>query len=232
MSITTNTAKTAKVKHYVNNEHFLEEMVVFRAAVKEAEATNGERPRVPEYIGECLFKIATHLARKPNFANYTFKEDMVSDGIENCLLYIDNFDPEKSKNPFAYFTQIIYYAFLRRIQKEKKHLYIKYKSMDNLIITSLIENNGEEYVTSGLNGVLHDAYSEEFISDFIKAFEVNKEKKILLSSIFYCLLFMIGYLFVGYLNLDLRYYYGAFVFSKICQIGLHFYFIESNKNLN
>ena len=167
-----------KQKHYVNNEHFLQEMVVFRAGVKEAEATNGERPRVPEYIGECLFKIATHLARKPNFANYTFKEDMVSDGIENCLLYIDNFDPEKSKNPFAYFTQIIYYAFLRRIQKEKKHLYIKYKSMDNLIITSLIENNGEEYVASSLNGVMHDSYSEEFISDFIKAFEVNKEKKI------------------------------------------------------
>ena len=178
MSITTNTTKPAKVKHYVNNEHFLDEMVVFRAGVKEAEATNGERPRVPEYIGECLFKIATHLARKPNFANYTFKEDMVSDGIENCLLYIDNFDPEKSKNPFAYFTQIIYYAFLRRIQKEKKHLYIKYKSMDNLIITSLIENNGEEYVASSLNGVMHDSYSEEFISDFIKAFEVNKEKKI------------------------------------------------------
>jgi hypothetical protein len=177
MTITTATVKP-KQKHYVNNEHFLEEMVVFRAGVKEAEATNGERPRVPEYIGECLFKIATHLARKPNFANYTFKEDMVSDGIENCLLYIDNFDPEKSKNPFAYFTQIIYYAFLRRIQKEKKHLYIKYKSMDNLIITSLIENNGEEYVSSSLNGVMHDSYSEEFISDFIKAFEVNKEKKI------------------------------------------------------
>jgi len=177
MSITTTIVKT-KEKHYVNNEHFLEEMVVFRAAVKEAEATNGERPRVPEYIGECLFKIATHLARKPNFANYTFKEDMVSDGIENCLLYIDNFDPEKSKNPFAYFTQIIYYAFLRRIQKEKKHLYIKYKSMDNLIISALVENNGEEYVTAGLNGVLHDAYSEEFISDFINAFEANKEKKV------------------------------------------------------
>ena len=77
-----------KVKHYVNNEHFLQEMIVFRAEVKEAEATNGERPRVPEYIGECLFKIATHLARKPNFANYTFREDMVSDGIENCLLRI------------------------------------------------------------------------------------------------------------------------------------------------
>jgi DNA-directed RNA polymerase specialized sigma subunit len=177
MSITTTTVKT-KEKHYVNNEHFLQEMVVFRAAVKEAETINAERPRVPEYIGECLFKIATHLARKPNFANYTFKEDMISDGIENCLLYIDNFDPEKSKNPFAYFTQIIYYAFLRRIQKEKKHLYIKYKSMENAVIMQLVENNGEEYVSGNLNGALHDSYSEEFISDFINAFEDNKEKKI------------------------------------------------------
>jgi DNA-directed RNA polymerase specialized sigma24 family protein len=171
-------ATKENARHYVDNERFLSEMTEFRNAVILSKENNTERPRVPNYIGECLFKIATHLARKPNFANYTFREDMVSDGIENCLLYIDNFDPEKSKNPFAYFTQIIYYAFLRRIQKEKKHLYIKYKSMDNLIITSLIENNGEEYVTAGLNGVLHDAYSEEFISDFIKAFEVNKEKKI------------------------------------------------------
>jgi len=153
-------------------------MVTFRAAVKEAKESGAERPRVPEYIGECLFKIATHLARKPNFANYTFKEDMVSDGVENCLLYIDNFDPEKSKNPFAYFTQIIYYAFLRRIQKEKKHLYIKYKSMENAVINSLIENTGEEYVSGHLNGAMHDSYSEEFISDFINTFEENKVKKI------------------------------------------------------
>ena len=122
------TKETAR--HYVDNERFLSEMTVFRNEVIQAKTNNTERPRVPNYIGDCLFKIATHLARKPNFANYTFKEDMVSDGVENCLLYIDNFDPEKSKNPFAYFTQIIYYAFLRRIQKEKKHLYIKYKSME------------------------------------------------------------------------------------------------------
>jgi len=169
---------STKEKHYVNNEQFLQEMKVFRAAVLESKANNTERPRVPNYIGDCLFKIATHLARKPNFANYTFKEDMVSDGVENCLLYIDNFDPDKSSNPFAYFTQIIYYAFLRRIQKEKKHLYIKYKSMENEVINQLVENNGEEYVTSHLNGAMHDSYSEEFISDFIKTFENNKQTKI------------------------------------------------------
>jgi DNA-directed RNA polymerase specialized sigma subunit len=164
-------------KHYVNNEKFLGEMTIFRNQVIEAKDRGEERPRVPNYIGDCLFKIATHLARKPNFANYTFKEDMVSDGVENCLLYIDNFDPSKSKNPFAYFTQIIYYAFLRRIQKEKKHLYIKYKNMENEVINQLVENNGEDFVLSHLNGAFHDSYSEEFISEFIQTFESNQRNK-------------------------------------------------------
>jgi DNA-directed RNA polymerase specialized sigma subunit len=170
--------KKENTRHYVDNERFLSEMTKFRNDVIIAKENNAERPRVPNYIGDCLFKIATHLARKPNFANYTFKEDMVSDGVENCLLYIDNFDPEKSKNPFAYFTQIIYYAFLRRIQKEKKHLYIKYKSMENEVINSLVENNGEDFVITGLNGVMHDAYSEAFISDFIETFESNKKNRV------------------------------------------------------
>lgn len=165
-------------KHYVNNEKFLEQMKEFRIKVKHAKENNLQRPRVPEYIGECIFKIASHLARKPNFANYTFKDDMISDGVENCLLYIDNFDPDKSSNPFAYFTQIIYYAFLRRIQKEKKQLYVKYKSMENEVINSLIENNGEDLVVGHLNGILHDSYSEEFIRDFINTFEDNKRRKV------------------------------------------------------
>jgi DNA-directed RNA polymerase specialized sigma subunit len=163
--------------HYVNNEQFLQEMVAYKNSVKTALSENTTRPRVPEYIGSCLFKIATHLARKPNFANYTFKEDMISDGVENCLLYIDNFDPEKSKNPFAYFTQIIYYAFLRRIQKEKKHMYIKYKSMENEIVNALIENNGEDIVASHMQGMMHETYSEYFIRDFIETFEDTKRKK-------------------------------------------------------
>jgi DNA-directed RNA polymerase specialized sigma subunit len=165
--------------HYVDNEKFLNEMIKFRTEVVLAKTRSLERPRVPNYIGDCLFKIATHLARKPNFANYSFKEDMISDGVENCLLYIDNFDPEKSKNPFSYFTQIIYYAFLRRILKEKKHLYIKYKSMENEVINQLIENNGEEFVMSGMYGALHDSYSEIFISEFIETFESTKKNKTL-----------------------------------------------------
>jgi len=169
--------KDKPLKHYVNNQEFLENMIEYRNLVIKAKKNNKPRPRIPEYIGSCLFKIATHLSRKPNFANYTFKDDMISDGVENCLLYIDNFDPEKSKNPFSYFTQIIYYAFLRRIQKEKKHLYVKYKSMENEIINTLIQNLGEDHVTEQLNGMMHDAYSEEFIADFIESFEATKQKK-------------------------------------------------------
>tara|TARA_R100000734_G_C3318530_1_gene112771 strand:+ start:350 stop:871 length:522 start_codon:yes stop_codon:yes gene_type:complete len=164
-------------QHYVDNKKFLEEMKTFRNNVIHSKENNLPRPIVPNYIGECIFKIATHLVRKPNFNNYTFKEDMVSDGVENCLLYIDNFDPAKSENPFAYFTQIIYYAFLRRIQKEKKHLYVKYKAMENEVIVSLIENNGEDSVVNQLSGVLHDSYSQDFITDFINTFEKSKRKK-------------------------------------------------------
>ena len=164
-----------KKSHYVDNSKFLSEIKVYLDEVKRQE--NQERVKVPDYIGECLFKIATHLARKPNFANYTFKEDMISDGVENCLLYISNFDPEKSSNPFSYFTQIIYYAFLRRIQKEKKHLYVKYKCMENEVITTLINGTSESHVTEQLNSMMHDDYSEEFINEFIKSFEENKKKK-------------------------------------------------------
>ena len=117
-------------EQYVNNKEFLEALVVFKAKCAAAKEAGEPRPRISNYIGECFLKIATHLSYKPNFVNYMFREDMICDGIENCVQYIENFNPEKSKNPFAYFTQIIYYAFLRRIQKEKRQLEIKNKILD------------------------------------------------------------------------------------------------------
>jgi hypothetical protein len=125
-----------KKPHYVNNKEFLAAMVEWKAAVREAEANDEPKPQVTNYIGECFLKIANHLSYRPNFINYTYREEMISDGIENSLQYIDNFDPEKSKNPFAYFTQIIYFAFIRRITKEKKQSLIK----DKLLKTSNIED--------------------------------------------------------------------------------------------
>ena len=117
-------------EHYVNNKEFLEALIVFKAKCAAAKEAGEPRPQISNYIGECFLKIATHLSYKPNFVNYMFREDMICDGIENCVQYIENFNPEKSKNPFAYFTQIIYYAFLRRIQKEKRQLEIKNKILD------------------------------------------------------------------------------------------------------
>lgn len=121
-----------KSQHYLDNKKFFEEMQKWKKCVKEAEESGDDKPPVSEYIGRAFMQIAENLAKKPNFMNYQFKEDMISDGVENCLMYASNFDPDKSNNPFSYFTQIIYYAFLRRIQKEKKQNYIKYKYLESL----------------------------------------------------------------------------------------------------
>ena len=129
-----------KSEHYVNNKEFLEALINYRAKCQRAEEAGEARPVIPRYIGECVLKIANHLSYKPNFVNYMFREDMISDGIENCVQYIKNFNPEKSSNPFAYFTQIIHYAFLRRIQKEKRQMDIRGK---------LIERSGFEEVMTG-----------------------------------------------------------------------------------
>ena len=123
-------SKRKRSVHYVNNKEFLAALIVYKKDVAEAEELGKDKPRITNYLGECFLKIATHLSFKPNFVNYIFKDDMISDGIENCVQYIHNFNPEKSQNPFAYFTQIIHYAFLRRIQKEKKQLEIKNKILE------------------------------------------------------------------------------------------------------
>ena len=127
----TNMPKTRKrSEHYVNNKEFLVAIVAYKKEIVDAQELGLPKPRIPNYIGECFLKIANHLSYKPNFVNYMFKDDMVCDGIENCVQYINNFNPEKSQNPFAYFTQIIHYAFLRRIQREKKQLEIKNKIIE------------------------------------------------------------------------------------------------------
>ena len=119
--------KAKNKPHYVDNKKFLQAMIEHREKCRVAEEKGKKKPDVSNYIGECFLKIANHLSYRPNFINYTFRDDMISDGIENCLQYMDNFNPDKSTNPFAYFTQIIYYAFVRRIQKEKKQVIIKHK---------------------------------------------------------------------------------------------------------
>ncbi len=122
-------------EHYVNNKEFTEAVAEYSEAVRLAETKGKDLPRMSEYIGECIYKIATRLSTRPNFINYTYRDEMICDAIENCIQYIGNFNREKSDNAFAYITQICYYAFLRRIQKEKKQVYIKQKSIEESGIT-------------------------------------------------------------------------------------------------
>jgi hypothetical protein len=160
-----------KQKHYINNPDFLQALIDYKKAQKDNKKAKLPPPPIPNYIGECFMKIAEGLSHKPNFINYTYRDEMMSDGIENCLMYFDNFDPAKSKNPFAYFTQIIYYAFLRRIQKEKKQTYVKYKATEQMGILDEFELLE-----------LEDGTSKQFelydnIAEFIETYEVAKENK-------------------------------------------------------
>jgi DNA-directed RNA polymerase specialized sigma subunit len=131
--------------HYVDNKKFLEALNEYRAQVLEAKEKGLEKPIVSRYLGECFIKIATHLSYKANFINYTFKDDMISDGIENCLTAVEKFDPSRSSNPFAYYTQIIYFAFIRRIQKEKKQTATKYKMLENIDIDQIVTQSEDNH---------------------------------------------------------------------------------------
>jgi len=168
-----------KKQHYVDNEKFLIVMGEYRERYLQAKDTEKELPVLPDYAGECFLKIAERLSHRPNFINYAFREEMVSDGIENCVMYASNFNPDKSKNPFAYFTQIIYYAFLRRIEKEKKQLYIKYKTMEEYSSLEDHVDMGEmedsKSVSTGASPLTTD--KRVAIQEFIFAFEEKKRKK-------------------------------------------------------
>jgi hypothetical protein len=166
---------------YVNNAAFLQALKEYKAKVREAEEVSDPKPRVPNYIGECILKIATHLSYKPNFINYTYREEMVSDGIENCLMYLDNFDPDKYSNPFAYFTQIIWYAFIRRIQKEKKQTAIKTKiAMDMPIeegfdIQEFDEDNPHSYMSNDYGAVEDNLMQADQVVPLAKSKQKRKK---------------------------------------------------------
>lgn len=161
--------------NYIDNKTFYEAIKQYKQTVREADQQNKAKPILPNYLGECILLIANRLATKPNFINYSYRDEMIADGIENCIMYIDNFDPDKSTNPFAYFTQIIYFAFLRRIQKEKKHLYIKHQVYKNSAISEELFDLQDGDMFDG--GPTNNMFENEKMSDFIKSFEDNLEKK-------------------------------------------------------
>ena len=171
-----------KKNHYVDNERFFAEIVEYKKKCKIAESEGKEKPILSEYIGKCIYLIAENLAHKPRFMNYSFVDEMKSDAIENCLMYFDNFDSEKYSNPFAYFTQIIYYAFHRRINKEEKNRYIMYKKFQESILDTTQQFEGFNIDSHSLlldsadNHVMNTQMYDN-INDFIDRFEKREEEK-------------------------------------------------------
>ena len=169
-------APPKRIAHYVDNKKFLEALIEHKQKVDAAKEAGADKPRVSEYLGECFLKIATHLSYKSNFINYSYKDDMISDGIENCLTAVEKFDPERSANPFAYYTQIIFFAFIRRIQKEKKQQATKYKMIENIDIDQLIAHSedNESFANSLLEMVRQQS---DTVSSERKHIPVKKKKK-------------------------------------------------------
>ena len=166
-----------KKTHYVDNERFYNEIVEYKKKCKIALAEGKEKPVLSDYIGKCIFLIAENLAHKPRFMNYSFVDEMKSDAIENCLMYFDNFDSDKYSNPFAYFTQIIYYAFHRRINKEEKNRYIIYKKFQESVLDSsvsdlMLDNDGNHMIPT----TMYDNINE-FIGRFEERELIKKEKR-------------------------------------------------------
>ena len=178
---TTPTKRSARTKKgsvfYVDNKRFYEEMKLYITLCNEAKSTNSEYPRIPNYIGECFYKIATKLANRPNFINYSYRDEMVGDGIENCIKYVKSFNPEKSINPFAYFTQIVWNSFIGRIGKEKKEQYVKYKSMETMLVTNSNFSIQAGDVPNHIISAEFHENTQRFISNFEESLETTKRKK-------------------------------------------------------
>jgi len=161
-------------RHYVDNKTLYQTLIKYRQQRQDALAIGEPPPRIPEYVGLCVFQIATRLATKGNFINYSYKDEMISDGIENCIQYMNNFDPNKSKNPFAYFTRIVYNAYILRIQKEKKQTYIKYKSLQNCILNDNFFESVEHDDSASLS---FKPAEHDNMQQFVKDYETKMQEK-------------------------------------------------------
>lgn len=159
-------------RNYVNNKRLYEVICEYKIECNQNKLMNKESPPIPSYIGEAILLIATNLANKSSFFAYSYKDEMISDGVENCLLYLHNFNPDKTNNPFAYFTQIIKFAFIRRIDKEKKQQYIKIKNMKSL----MLEDIGDDLYNYAQQDSVFNEVSDEFVRQYEN--KLTEKKKI------------------------------------------------------
>jgi len=163
--------------HYVSNKEFLANFIEWKKEILLAERDGNDRPVMPAYLGQCIIKIANHLAYKSNFINYSYRDDMIGDAIENCSRVLHKFDPAKSSNIFAYTTQICYNAFLRRIQAEKRQSNIKGKLMQEIPIEELFDMNPDDADEIGFKNMYFEFLTANNFIDSTPGFESKKRKK-------------------------------------------------------
>lgn len=174
--------------HYVNNAQFSQAVVDYVTLVEEAKKENKQTPIVPDYIAECFLRIAEGLSHKANFIRYTYREEMVMDAVENCLKAIHNYNLEAATrtgnpNAFAYFTQITWYAFLRRIAKEKKQQDIKLRFLSKAGIEDFVDGDIDDQTLGSFLEVLKHRIDnvrmmDDKFKDFAKAEKVKRKKSV------------------------------------------------------
>ena len=173
--------------HYVNNADFSQAVVDYVTSVQEAKKKEEQLPIVPDYIASCFLRIAEGLSHKSNFIRYTYREEMVMDAVENCLKAIENYNLEAATrtgkpNAFAYFTQITWYAFLRRIAKEKKQQEIKFKYLTKSGIENFIDNEHGDDMSQQVVGAFVDTLRDRIekvrnVDTEVKEFAKEEKKR-------------------------------------------------------
>ena len=166
-------ATKKKTEHYVDNQKFYRALCDFRDACERAESEDRQIPVVPDYIAICIMRIAQGMSRRQQFSGYPFVEDMVADAVENCIRYVRSFDSRNWNNPFAYFSRVVWFAFLRRINIEKKGLYIKYKMTDMVNVTNMGATHHESGMGPESNYAVieHSEHTQTKIDEFVENYE-------------------------------------------------------------
>ncbi len=162
-----------KKNHYINNKTFFEAIKQYKLDLKQ-----NPNIQIPNYLGECIILICNKLSVSPNFFNYSYKEDMIGDGIISCFAALNNFDPDKSNNPFGYFTQIAYNAFVFRIEKESYQNYMKHKNLEHTFVLTdeiFLEHNQVQKNDSAKEDGIRRHY--EVIQKYEEKIERKKRKQ-------------------------------------------------------
>lgn len=161
-----------KKNQYVDNKKLYDALVEWLKDRKACQKAKLNNPPLPDYVGECILLMAKRLAQKGNFVNYTFKDDMIGDAMESCLRYLHNFNPAKSTNAFAYVTQILHNAFVRRIQRERRNSYTKAMLISHGMHSYDVQDGDDtEYTNTYVD------FLQENVTDVIEKFESAKQRK-------------------------------------------------------